>query len=140
MLNNKAAGYSFKMKSGMTEKLAPADKKMWLAEIGLNQGMLPVFLGILLAAAIAWIFLSRRLYEILKDNFPRIYEQLGSPKLFMEKSLTANYRVITFLLRRNYESTNDIDVIRLCRGLRYIFFIYVFCFAGCLLLLLDTIF
>lgn len=124
----------------MTEKLAPADKKMWLAEIGLNQGMLPVFLGILLAAAIAWIFLSRRLYEILKDNFPRIYEQLGSPKLFMEKSLTANYRVITFLLRRNYESTNDIDVIRLSRGLRYIFFIYVFCFAGCLLLLLDTIF
>jgi hypothetical protein len=124
----------------MIEKLAPAGKELQLAEIGLNQQMLPVFLGVLLAAAIAWIFLSRRLYVLLRHDFPRVYEQLGSPKLIMGKSLATNYRVIMFLLRRSSETTDDSDVIRLCRGLRYIFFIYVACFMGSVLLLLDKVF
>ncbi len=112
---------------------------MQLAEIGLNQQMLPVFLGILLAATIAWLFLSRRLYDVLKHNYPRVYEALGSPKLIMKKSLTTNCRVIMFLFRRTYESTDDIDVIRLCRGLRYIFLIYLVCFMGSLMLIFDKI-
>lgn len=119
------------------EILVPSGRGLQAAEIGLNQQMLPVFLGILLTAAIAWIFLSRRLYEMLQQNFPQAYKALGSPKLIMGKSLKTNYRVIVFLLRRDYESINDSDVIRLSRGLRYIFFIYVVCFAGCVLLLVD---
>ena len=119
----------------MIEKLAPASKDLYLAEIGLNQQMLPVFLVLLLAAAIAWLFLSRRLYDVLKYSYPGVYETLGSPKLFMKKSFATNYRVIMFLFRREYESTDD-DVIRLCQGLRYIFIIYVICFLGSLILLL----
>ena len=124
----------------MIGNLASAGGELRLAEIGLNQDMLPVFLGMLLAAAIAWIYLSRRFYAVLKHNFPRLYEQLGSPKLIMEKSVATNYRVIMFLLRRAYESTDDLDLIRLCRGLRYILFIYVICFMGCALLLFDKMF
>jgi len=127
-------------KSGMREKLTASGSELQAAEIGINQQMLPVFLGILLAAVIAWIFLSRQLYEVLRQNFPQVYKTLGSPKLIMEKSLTTNYRVIRFLLEGAYESTGDPDVIRLCRGLRSVFFIYVICFAGCLLLLLDKMF
>jgi hypothetical protein len=124
----------------MIEKLVPASNGLCLAEIGLNQQMLPVFLGILLVAAISWIFLSRRLYDVLKHNYPGIYEGLGNPKLLMRKSLTTNYRVIMFLLKRTYETTDDLNVIRLCRGLRYIFYIYVISFTGCLMLLFDKIF
>lgn len=123
----------------MIEKLVPASEDLHLAEIGLNQQMLPVFLVLLLAAAIAWLFLSRRLYDILKYSYPKIYETLGSPKLFMKKSFATNYRVIMFLFRHEYESTDD-DVIRLCQGLRYIFIIYVICLLGSLILLLDKIF
>jgi len=126
-------------KLSMIEKFAPAGKDLQLAEIGLNQQMLPVFLGILLAATIAWLFLSRRLYDVLKHNYPRLYEALGSPKLIMKKSLTTNCRVIMFLFRRTYESTDDVDVIRLCRGLRYIFLIYLICFMGSLMLIIDKI-
>ncbi len=122
------------------EILVPSGRGLQAAEIGLNQQMLPVFLGILLAAAIAWIFLSRRLYEMLQQNFPQVYKELGSPKLIMGKSLKTNYRVIMFLLRRDYESINDFDVIRLSRGLRNIFFIYIISFAGCMLLLLAKMF
>lgn len=123
----------------MIEKFVPAGKDLQLAEIGLNQQMLPVFLGILLAATIAWLFLSRRLYDVLKQYYPGVYEALGSPKLIMKKSLTTNGRVIMFLFRRTYESTDDVDVIRLCRGLRYIFLIYLVCFMGSLILIFDNI-
>ena len=124
----------------MLEESISAGKDLQLAGIGLNQQMLPVFLGLLLAAAIAWIFLSRRLYELLKYSYPRVYEALGSPKLVMKKSFVTNYRVIMFLVRREYESTDDVDVIKLCQGLQYIFLIYVICFLGCLILLFDKIF
>ena len=124
----------------MIEKIVPASKDLQVAELGLNQQMLPVFLVILFAAAIAWFFLSRRLYDLLKNGYPRTYKALGSPKLIMKKSLITNYRVIMFLIRRNYESTDDVDILRLCRGLRYILFIYAVSLSGCLLLLFDKIF
>ena len=123
----------------MVEKFDPASRDLQLAEIGLNQQMLPVFFGILFAAAIAWFFLSRILYDVLKHGYPRIYEALGSPKLIMKKSLITNYRVIKFLIRRTYESTDEVDIIRLCRGLRYILFIYAVALLGCLILLFDKL-
>jgi len=53
--------------------------------------------------------------------------------------LITNYRVIKFLIRRTYESTDDVDIIRLCRGLRYILFIYAVALLGCLILLFDKL-
>ena len=121
----------------MIEKLASTAIVVQLAGVDLNQQMLPVFLGLMLVAAIAWIFLSKKLYNVVSHDYPRIYDQLGRPKLVMKKSFATNYRVLMFLFRREYVSTADIDVIRLCHGLRYIFIIYVICFLGCLLLILD---
>ena len=119
----------------MIEKFAPASRELQLAEIGLNQQMLPVFWGLLFAAAIAWVFLSRRLYGRLKHSYPGIFEVLGNPELIMKDSLATNYRVIMFLFRGEYETTNDLEIIRLCQGLRYVFLIFVTCFLGSLLLL-----
>ena len=120
----------------MIEKLA-STAIVQLAGVDLNQQMLPVFLGVMLVAAIAWIFLSRKLYNVVRHDYPSVYDKLGCPKLVMKKSFATNYRVLMFLFRREYESTADIDVIRLCQGLRYIFIIYLICFLGCLLLILD---
>ena len=102
---------------------------------GLNQQMMSVFLGLLFVSAAAWLFLSRKLYHVLQANYPGIYEKLGSPRLFMKKSLAINYRVLLFLLRSEYELTGDVAVVRLCQGLKYIFFIYTVCLFGSLLLL-----
>ena len=124
----------------MIEKTGATSKDLQLGEIGLNQQMLPVFLGLLIVAAIAWLFLSRRLYDMLKQSYPRVYEKLGRPKLIMKKSFATNFKVTMFLLRREYELIDDIDVIRLCQGLRYIFLIYAISFLGCLVLLFGKIF
>lgn len=110
------------------------------ASIGLNPKMLPVFLGLLLVSAVAWLYLSRRLYEFLAQNYPVIYEKLGSPTLLMEKSMVTNYRVMLFILRREYVSVADEKLRRLCQGLQYIFYIYVVCLLGCLLLLAHSFF
>jgi hypothetical protein len=121
----------------MIEKLASTATVNKLSGIGLNQQMLPVFLGLMFVAAIAWIFLSKKLYNVMRHDYPRVYDKLGRPKLVMKKSIATNYRVVMFLFRSEYELTDDVDVIRLCQGLRYIFIIYVICFLGCLLLILD---
>ena len=109
------------------------------AAIGLNQQMLPVFLGLLLAATIAWLFLSSRLYGELRQNSPRLYEALGNPGLFMKKSLAVNFRVMRFIFKRDYDSAVDPAVIRICHGLRSLLYIYMICLVGCLLLLIDRL-
>ena len=119
----------------MKENILQSNTTLQLAEIEFNQQMLPVFLGLLLAATVAWLFLSNRLYVELRQNYPGLYELLGRPGLFMKKSLAANFKVIRFIFKREYEAVVDPAVIRLCHGLRSLFCIYIICLAGCLLLL-----
>jgi hypothetical protein len=123
----------------MMENILLCNGNLRFAAIGLNQQMLPVFLGLLLAAAGAWLFLSNRLYAELRQNYPGLYESLGSPKRIMKKSFRANFKVISFLFKQGYEATDDPKVIRLCQGLRSLFYIYMICLAGCLVLLLDRL-
>ena len=113
---------------------------MYPPVLGLNQQMFPVFLGLLLTAAIAWLYLSARLYKLLRQSFPELYEALGSQRSFKVKSGTTNIRVVRFLFRRDYEMTRDPALIRLCQGLRFIFIIYAICLGGCILLLIDKIY
>ncbi len=101
----------------------------------LNQQMLPVFLGILLAAAIAWLLLSYRLLGELRQNYPKLYEALAWPDSFRLKSFLTNFKVISFLFRREHEAKDNPAVINLCRGLRSLFYIYVVCLAGSLVLI-----
>jgi hypothetical protein len=110
---------------------------MQFAEVNLNQEMLPVFLALMAAAAIAWFFLSNRLYTELRLNYPRLYKTLGSPKLFMKKSLATNVKVIRFILKDADVTMVEPEVRRLCQGLRSLFYIYMICLAGSLLLLLE---
>ncbi len=123
----------------MFEDLVPHCERLLFAGVGINREMFPVFWGLLLAAAVAWLFLSRRLYVTLKCNYPGVYNSLGSPRLIMRNSIATNHKIIMFILRRDYESTNNNEIIRLCRGLRYVLFIFAISLAGCLILLSDKL-
>jgi len=111
---------------------------MHMATLGLNRQMLPVFLGIMTATAIAWLFLSKRLYAELRRNHPMLYDTLGRPRLFMDKSFTTNYRVLRLLFRQDHEARENPAVMHLCHGLRSLFYIYMFCLAGCVLLFFTS--
>lgn len=123
----------------MADKILPANENMLLGAIGINQQMLPVFLGLMLATAIAWLFVSNRLYAELRRNYPLLYESLGSPRFFMKKSIAANVRVIRFLFMKNDNSSLDRSILRMCQGLRSLLYIYIVCLAGCMVLLLKKI-
>ena len=107
------------------------------AALKFNQQMFPVFLVLLLAAAIAWLFLSNRLYKLLRKSFPEVYKGLGSPSPILNKNGASLIKVVRYLFRRDYENSRSPAVIRLCQGLKNIFIIYMICLLGCVLLLLD---
>ena len=109
---------------------------MQFVGVNLNQEMMPVFLALMVVAAIAWLIVSNRLYTELRFNYPWLYKTLGSPKVFMKKSLATNLKVIRFILKDADVAKVAPDVIRLCQGLRSLFYIYMICLAGSLILLL----
>ena len=123
----------------MAEKILPGNVIMLHGAIGLNQQMLPVFLGLMLAAAIAWLFTSNRLYAELRQHYPNLYKTLGTPKFVMKNSFAINVKVIRFLFKQDHEAPVDQAVMRLCQGLRSLFYIYIVCLAGCLVLLVDKL-
>ena len=112
---------------------------MAYAAVGLNHDMMPVFLGLMLASVIAWFFLSSRLYAELREKYPLLYDKLGRPRLFMKKSIAANFKVARFLLRREYAAVNNPGLARLCQGLRSLFCLYLVCLVGALFLLADRL-
>jgi hypothetical protein len=121
----------------MAEKILPGNVIMLHGAIGLNQQMLPVFLGLMLAAAIAWLFTSNRLYAELRQHYPNLYKTLGTPKFVMKNSFAINVKVIRFLFKQDSTSSLDPEVMRMCQGLRFLLYIYLVSLGGCLVLLLD---
>ena len=103
----------------------------------MNQMMFPVFLGLMIASTVAWLFISKRLYHLLGKTYPIIYESLGKPKTVMRKSMRNNILIIRFVFFGYKQETSDPVIKRLCDGLRSILVIYVICFLGCLVLLID---
>lgn len=97
--------------------------------------MLPVFWYILLAATVAWVFLTYRLYGELRCNHPDLYEALGSPILFTKRNFIANSQILKFIFARDHGNNVMPNVERLCQGLRALFYIYIVCLAGCVILL-----
>ena len=103
----------------------------------MNQQMFPVFLGLMIVSTVAWLFTSKRLYQLLEKTHPIIYESLGKPKKVMRKSLRHNILIIRFVFFGYKQETSDPVIKRLCDGLGSILIIYVLCFFGCLVLLID---
>jgi len=122
----------------MTEQVSAGVGNIKYAAIAVNQQMLPVFLGLLLVTSLAWIFVSGRLYTVLRQNHPELYAKLGRPKLIMPKSISTNFKIVGFLLRHQYENIADQKVKQLCDGLRALLYIYAVCLGGCLLIWLGT--
>jgi hypothetical protein len=127
---------------GVSESLQPGMEGcsnfiVQFAGLELNQQMLPVFLGLLLVTAVAWFFLSNKLYVHLQQDYPDLYTKLGSPRPFMQKSFLTNFKVIGFLFRKNYDISLDSKIKRLIQGLRALCCIYLFCLAGSVILLVE---
>ena len=99
--------------------------------------MFPVFLGLMIVSTVAWLFLSKRLYDQLEKNYPDIYKSLRKPQTVMRKSMRKNLQILHFIFYDYKQETNDPGIKRLCEGLCSILILYGLCFLGCLVLLFD---
>ena len=103
----------------------------------MNQQMFPVFLGLMIGSTAAWFFLSKRLYDQLKNHHPDIFESLGCPEPVVKRRGDSNILVIRFILYDYKRQTDDPSLLRLCEGLRYILLIFAICLLGCAVLLVN---
>jgi hypothetical protein len=61
---------------------------------------------------------SRRLYRILRDRHPSVYESLGQPTLFWNNSPRHGWAMMRFILAGHFNATGDEELISLCRFIR----------------------
>jgi hypothetical protein len=61
---------------------------------------------------------SRRLYRILRDRHPAVYESLGQPTLFWNNSPRHGFAMMRFILGGHFSDTGDAELISLCRFIR----------------------
>jgi len=92
------------------------------------------FAGLPIWIVIGYVMKSR-IYSILRDKFPEIWESLGRPALFFNTSFTTLRAVRHFFRQRDYEKTGDEEFIDLCIRLRRLQLAYIIYFIGGVLLI-----
>ncbi len=89
-----------------------------------------MWFGVLFAATLAWFGLASRLFGLLKESHPEIYESLGSPSLFLNNSISNNWSSLKFLATGSYRNLDDDRVTRLCQFMRLFLIAYAAWFIG----------
>ncbi len=81
-------------------------------------GFGPLFFLVALVCVIVSYAMMARLYRMLRERHPDIYDSLGQPTLFWNSSLKNHFAVMGFILRGRFKETQDAEIIQLCRSLR----------------------
>ena len=90
---------------------------------------------VLFPAAIIWLLLVARLFHVLKNDHPAMYESLGSPRGFEARTTEALFR---FLLSRKPESLSNNKILLLANVMRTMLPIYVTGFAVLFALIMQS--
>ncbi len=72
----------------------------------------------LMVSCVAGLALHTRFLRELRLRHADIWESLGRPTLIMNNSISNGLAVLRFLWRRDYESIDDPEFVRLARRLR----------------------
>lgn len=78
-----------------------------------------IVLGILMLVG---LFLNIKFYRKIKEDHPDLWQELGSPTIFFSKSWKTRSVVYKYIMRKKYMDTNNPELIRLCDGIRYLYY------------------
>lgn len=83
-----------------------------------------IFIGLML-----WLF-QYKFFLFLKEKYPTLWNELGSPTLFFNKSIKNSIETFKFLKRKEYLKINDPNLTKLSKILFnfYLFYIVSFLF------------
>ena len=82
------------------------------------EAILPFLFGAMLIMVVIWFVVITRLFNQLRDKYPAIYENLGSPSLFYNNSMKTNHLFLRFLCKKEFEVLDDPPLVKLCRFAR----------------------
>ncbi len=89
---------------------------------------IPLF-GILFLSVFVWFFLISRLYKIIKNECPDLYDEMDKPTLFWSTSPRSTYILLKFILRKEYLEYGN-DKLKKHGNVMFVFFVaYVVLFA-----------
>lgn len=71
-------------------------------------------MGFIIALFLVGMFLASKVYKRLKLKHYSVYQSLGSPTLFLNHSIKADFQMTIFLLKRKYLPLKDIKLKKLC--------------------------
>ena len=67
---------------------------------------------------VTYLIQIARLFGLLSDRHPQVYQALGSPSVVFNNTLRNNAAVLGWLWRREFEGLGDPDTISRCSGVR----------------------
>ncbi len=103
----------------------------------MNEIILPISFGILIVAALIGFISSRKMIKTLKERHKEIWQDLGKPTMF--DSLSNYLSMNKYLRNKEYEKTNDSELIAVCNFNRIYTRIYFILFGIVLVIFLSQI-
>ena len=89
---------------------------------------------------ISWFIMCRKLFSILKSEHPDKYNEMGNPGLFINNNLKSNYKLLKYLVKKEWEPLNNEKLSKVSNFMRIFFtaFISLFLIIQAVILLKTT--
>lgn len=94
---------------------------------------------VLCLVGVSGIYMHYKLLTYLKKNHFAKWQELGSPSIFMNNSISNNIRILKFLGRKEYAEIRDDNLISLCKFLNLYTILFLLIFLITLTLFVTTL-
>ena len=85
---------------------------------------IPYLFSLMFIGVLVWFGLCVKLFNALKERHPETYENMGSPGLFRNNTLSNNISFMRFLFKKEWRTLDDKGISKLSKFM----FIYIFVF------------
>jgi len=72
-----------------------------------------IWFGSLFVMVIIWFALCMKLFKILRNRHPGIYEDMGEPSLLANNTFANNIGLVKYLFKRKWSTLNDSELEKL---------------------------
>ncbi len=85
----------------------------------MSNGIIIIVVGVLMLIG---LFLNVQFHKKIKADHPDLWRELGSPTIFRNSSRKTRSAIYRYIMGKKYRDTNDPELIRLCDGIRYLYY------------------
>lgn len=72
-----------------------------------------------------WMYMSNKLFKMLKNRHPEIYKSMNRPDVILNNSPNTGIKLMNFISNRKHKTLNDKELSRLSDFMLIYFFLYI---------------